>query len=58
MSIGGLVENPQEVDLKQLRDFAYHEQITQHFCIQGWPGVAKWEGVPMQIILDLVTPKP
>lgn len=19
-----------------------HEQITQHFCIQGWSGVAKW----------------
>jgi methionine sulfoxide reductase catalytic subunit len=31
-------------------------QITQHFCIQGWSGVAKLGGVPMRHILDLVKP--
>ena len=34
------------------------EQITTHFCIQGWSGVAKWGGVPMRHILDLVRPTP
>ena len=33
------------------------EQITEHFCIQGWSGVANWGGVPMRHILDLVKPK-
>ena len=42
----------------QLRALPYHEQITQHFCIQGWSGVAKWGGVSMQTILDLVKPLP
>ena len=37
---------------------AHHEQITQHFCIQGWSGVAKWGGVSMQTIVDLVAPEP
>lgn len=37
---------------------AHHDQITQHFCIQGWSGVAKWGGVCMQSILDLVHPTP
>ena len=32
------------------------EQITEHFCIQGWSGVAKWGGVPMRDILDIVKP--
>jgi DMSO/TMAO reductase YedYZ molybdopterin-dependent catalytic subunit len=32
------------------------EQITTHFCIQGWSGVAKWGGVPMRRILELVRP--
>ena len=32
------------------------EQITEHFCIQGWSGVAKWGGVPMRLILDIVKP--
>ncbi|MGO4586933.1 molybdopterin-dependent oxidoreductase [Arthrobacter sp. 2RAF6] len=58
LKIDGLVENPVELDLLQLRAMPYHEQITQHFCIQGWSGVAKWGGVSMQAILDLVQPKP
>ena len=35
-----------------------HEQITTHFCIQGWTGVAKWGGVQMSHILELVRPAP
>lgn len=58
LQVSGLVETPQLLDLKQLRNLPYHEQITQHFCIQGWSGVAKWGGVSMQTILDLVQPKP
>lgn len=58
LKIGGLVDNPVELDLVQLRAMPYHEQITQHFCIQGWSGVAKWGGVSMQTILDLAQPKP
>lgn len=58
LRIGGLVENPVELSLDQLRALPYHEQITQHFCIQGWSGVAKWGGVSMQTILDIVKPKP
>ena len=58
LRVSGLVENPMELDLKQLRDLPYHEQITQHFCIQGWSGVAKWGGVSMQTVVDLVQPRP
>jgi len=58
LRINGLVENPVELDLAQLRALPRHEQITQHFCIQGWSGVAKWGGVSMQTILDLVQPGP
>jgi methionine sulfoxide reductase catalytic subunit len=48
LRINGLVDNPVELDVAQLRALPYHEQITQHFCIQGWSGVAKWGGVSMQ----------
>jgi len=58
LRINGLVANPVELDLAQLRALPHHEQITQHFCIQGWSGVAKWGGVSMQTILDLVQPDP
>jgi len=56
--VSGLVENPVELSLDQLRALAHHEQITQHFCIQGWSGVAKWGGISMQTILDTVRPRP
>jgi len=58
LRINGLVEHPVELDLLQLRAMPHHEQITQHFCIQGWSGIAKWGGVSMQSIMDLVQPKP
>jgi methionine sulfoxide reductase catalytic subunit len=58
LRINGLVDNPVELDLAQLRALPHREQITQHFCIQGWSGVAKWGGVSMQTILDLVKPRP
>jgi methionine sulfoxide reductase catalytic subunit len=58
LGIGGLVEHPADLDLAQLRALPHHEQITQHFCIQGWSGIAKWGGVSMQTIVDLVQPLP
>jgi len=58
LQVSGLVDNPVELDLPQLRALPHHEQITQHFCIQGWSGVAKWGGVSMQTIVDLVRPQP
>lgn len=53
-----LVEHPVELSLADLRALPRCEQITQHFCIQGWSGVAKWGGVPMSAICDLVHPTP
>lgn len=58
LRIGGMVHNPVELSLAELKALPPHEQITQHFCIQGWSGIAKWGGVSMTTILDLVQPLP
>ncbi len=58
LRVYGLVEHPVELSLADVHDLPYHEQITQHFCIQGWSGVAKWGGVSMQTIMDIVKPLP
>ena len=58
LRIGGLVANPKAFSLAELKAMPKQEQITEHFCIQGWSGVAKWGGVPMRHILDLVRPTP
>jgi thiosulfate reductase cytochrome b subunit len=58
LRIGGLVDHPVELSLDGLRGLPRHEQITQHFCIQGWSGIAKWGGVSMPTIVELVCPDP
>ncbi|WP_211258923.1 molybdopterin-dependent oxidoreductase [Spirillospora albida] len=58
LKVHGLVEHPVELSLSDLRALPRHEQITQHFCVQGWSGIAKWGGVSMSTILDLVQPHP
>ena len=34
------------------------EQITMHHCIQGWTGIARWGGLPLRKIVELVRPRP
>ncbi len=58
LRIDGLVENPVELSLQQLHEIGRQEQITQHYCIQGWSGVAEWSGVPMRSVLEVVQPLP
>ncbi|HJU11412.1 MAG TPA: molybdopterin-dependent oxidoreductase [Candidatus Binataceae bacterium] len=58
LRIDGLVANPKILTFDEIKRMPKQEQITAHFCIQGWSGVAKWGGVPMRYILDLVKPKP
>ena len=58
LRIDGLVENPQVFSFAELKAMPKQEQITEHFCIQGWSGVAKWGGIPMRHILEIVKPMP
>lgn len=58
LRVGGLVENPVALSYEEIRALPKHEQITQHYCIQGWSGIAKWGGLQMAEILRLARPKP
>ena len=57
LKVGGLVENPVELTLRELEQLGFVEHITMHHCIQGWSGVAKWGGVPMRSLIQLVRPQ-
>lgn len=48
LQVYGLVEHPSEFSLADLHGLPYHEQITQHFCIRGWSGAAKWGEPPSE----------
>jgi methionine sulfoxide reductase catalytic subunit len=57
LKVGGLVERPVELSLRDIEALGMEEFITMHHCIQGWTGIAQWSGVPMSKLVDLVKPK-
>ena len=56
LRVSGLVESPRDFSYAQIKAMPKQEQITEHVCIQGWSGVAKWGGVRMRDILMIVKP--
>jgi DMSO/TMAO reductase YedYZ molybdopterin-dependent catalytic subunit/thiosulfate reductase cytochrome b subunit len=57
LSVYGLVENPVELSLEDLRAQTRQTQITLHHCIQGWSGIAEWGGLPLADLIQRVQPK-
>lgn len=58
LKVYGLVENPAELSLDELRALGTKSQITLHHCIQGWSGIAEWGGLPLEELIKLVRPQP
>ena len=58
LKVSGLVENPVELSLEEIRALGKRTQITLLHCIQGWSGIAEWGGLPMAKLIALVRPKP
>ena len=58
LKVSGLVENPVELSLDEIRAMGKQTQVTLHHCIQGWSGIAEWGGLPMTELIKLVRPKP
>jgi sulfoxide reductase catalytic subunit YedY len=58
LEVHGLVENPVELSLDDLRALGKETQITLHHCIQGWSGIAEWGGLSLAELMKVVRPKP
>ena len=56
LEVGGLVSKPITLSIDELKQMKDSEFITMHQCIQGWSGIAKWGGVSLSKIVDLVKP--
>jgi DMSO/TMAO reductase YedYZ molybdopterin-dependent catalytic subunit len=56
--VGGLVEQPLELSLADLRAMPSRTQITRHDCVEGWSCIGKWKGVPLASLLDRARLKP
>jgi methionine sulfoxide reductase catalytic subunit len=56
LKVYGLVEHSLELSLSDVRLMHKQEQVTEHYCIQGWTAIAGWAGVSMQYIISLCKP--
>jgi methionine sulfoxide reductase catalytic subunit len=57
LKIYGLVQSPLELSLFDLRMISSkQEQVTEHYCIQGWTAIGEWAGVPMRYIIQQCKP--
>ncbi len=56
--IDGLVQDPAEFTLAQLRAMPSRSQITRHDCVEGWSAIGKWTGVQLSHLLALVRLQP
>ena len=56
LTVNGLVEQPLELSMEQLKAMPKQTQITKHNCIQGWSAVGEWGGVRMEDIVRLCKP--
>lgn len=57
LKIYGMVDNPVELSLTDIKAMTEQAQTTLHNCIQGWSGVAQWKGLPTSEILKLCKPQ-
>jgi DMSO/TMAO reductase YedYZ molybdopterin-dependent catalytic subunit len=52
LPISGMVGQPVELSLDQLRSMPSRTQITAHVCEQGWSAIGEWTGVPLKLVLE------
>ncbi len=52
LQIGGLVENPYELSLEEIRAASARTQITRHDCVEGWSAIGKWTGARLGPLID------
>jgi DMSO/TMAO reductase YedYZ molybdopterin-dependent catalytic subunit len=57
LRVDGLVAQPTQLSLAQLKSMLSRTQITRHDCVEGWSAIGKWKGVPLSEVLALVRPR-
>lgn len=55
--VDGAVQRRGLFPLAMLERMCNATQITRHDCVEGWSVVAKWSGIRLSAILDLVEPR-
>jgi methionine sulfoxide reductase catalytic subunit len=59
VTIGGLVEKPLTLDVRELVDeMPMEERVYRFRCVEAWSMIVPWTGFPLAKLLEKVGPKP
>lgn len=58
LTVGGLVENPGELTMDDIRALPQRTQITRHDCVEGWSAIGEWTGPQLSSILGIAGVRP
>jgi len=53
LEVGGMVDRPQKLTLKNLLDLPRTHQRVNHYCVEGWSAVEQWTGVRLRDLARL-----
>lgn len=58
LAVSGLVDNPGELSMDEIRALPQRTQITRHDCVEGWSAIGEWTGPQLSQILDVAGVQP
>jgi DMSO/TMAO reductase YedYZ molybdopterin-dependent catalytic subunit len=58
LKITGLCENPQEIDLVEIKKLSKKTQVSRIKCVECWSAKAQWEGFHISHLHEKVRPLP
>ncbi|MGH6760518.1 MAG: molybdopterin-dependent oxidoreductase [Phyllobacterium sp.] len=58
LRIEGLVAQPLNLSLAEVKQLPSRTQITRHDCVEGWSAIGKWTGVQLGLLLKAAGLKP
>ena len=58
LAVGGLVDNPGELSMDDIRALPQRTQITRHDCVEGWSAIGEWTGPQLSRILEAAGVQP
>jgi DMSO/TMAO reductase YedYZ molybdopterin-dependent catalytic subunit len=56
LTVKGLVKNPLNLSLRDIRALPYKSTTIRHICVEGWDAITQWGGVPLVEVLKKAQP--
>ncbi len=57
LAIDGEVNNPIQLNIREVEKLPFTSMVIRHVCVEGWAAIVQWGGVRLRDLAALVQPK-